>query len=81
MLSITIRLIEYSAVMVMMPARMGCIFILVCSSAVTNPAAAPASEASSSPKTGCSASVATTATAAPSVKLPSTVRSGMFKIR
>ena len=63
----TIRLMEYRPVMVTMPARMGCTPNLVCSSAVTAPASAPA------------ASVALQA--APSTKVPSVDRSAMSSVR
>ena len=80
-LPITARLMVYSAVMVRIPARIGWIFSLVCKKAVTVPANAPARIASRIPSTGCPAAVNTIDTAAPKVKLPSTVKSATLRIR
>ena len=78
---ITIRLTEYSAVMVMIPARIGCTPSFVCKSAVTNPASAPQKNASTTPSSGWPCTVNTADTAAPSVKVPSVVRSAMSSVR
>ena len=64
-----------------MPERIGSTRSLVCSSAVHSPASAPANAPQTSARTGCPAMVTTAQTVMPKTKLPSTVRSGVFKMR
>ena len=78
---ITNRLMEYRPLIVKMPDRMGWIPTLVCKKPVTAPARHPASTASASPRSGWPPTEHTAETAKPSVKLPSAVRSGMFRMR
>ena len=78
---ITAKLTVYNPVLVMIPARMEGTASRVCKNAVTNPAAAPASMASGSPKNGCPATAAVADTAHPSVKAPSVVISAMLSTR
>ena len=77
----TIILMEYKPVIVKIPAKMGWTFNFVCKIAVTIPAKIPAPTAPTKAKTGCPVAVIITAAAAPSVKLPSTVKSGMSNMR
>ena len=64
-----------------MPARMASTFKRVWSRAVKNPARAPAAAPASRASTGCPAMVTAAQAVMPKKKLPSTVRSGVFKMR
>lgn len=75
------KLTEYRAVIVRMPASRDCTLHLVCSRPVTSPARPPAINAISVPINGCPFIANTADTAHPVVKLPSIVRSGIFKTR
>ena len=77
----THRLMVYSPVMVMMPAKMACTFMRVCRKAVTNPAAMPASIPAKSPSTGCPWVAQVADTAHPNTNEPSVVRSAMSRMR
>ena len=65
----------------MMPARIGGILAFVWRKAVMQPASAPAIIATISARPGWPALVSMAQTAMPSVMLPSTVRSGTFRMR
>src|SRR5690606_23977336 len=77
-----LRLTEYSAIIIRMPASRSMILSLTLSHPVIAPASAPASVATSVAEKGSQpATISVAATAAPSGKLPSTVRSGKRSIR
>ena len=71
----------YSPLMVKIPAKIGWMPAFVCKNPVMPPASAPQTSAAKSPRNGCPATLSTAETAAPSVKLPSTVRSGILSTR
>ena len=78
---ITARLMVYSPVLVMMPARMEGTPIRVCKKAVTKPAAAPDTMAANRPRMGCPATAIVAETAQPRVNAPSVVMSAMLRTR
>ena len=71
----------YSPAATRMPDKMGSMRSLVWSRAVKKPAIAPAAVPASRASTGCPAMVTAAHTVMPKTKLPSTVRSGVFKMR
>jgi hypothetical protein len=76
------RFTDHRAIIVRMPASSPSMCPLVCSRPVTMPAIRPAAPPASVASTGlCPATIIDAATAAPVVKLPSTVRSGNFSTR
>jgi len=76
------RLMEYSPICVRIPASRPLMLPFVWSSPVTRPATVPATNARAVAASGCiPLTIPTAATAAPVVKLPSTVRSGKSRMR
>ena len=77
-LFIIIKLIEYKPVIVRIPDNNGIIFNFVINNPVTIPAKSPKTNEASIPRYGIEFIVNTALIAVPKVKLPSTVKSGIF---